>query len=148
MSSALDDEADAPLYAEEFVGWRGWQVKKDGILASVNGGEIWEPGVEFEAVCNLGKPHQRIPWAKCSCGIYATKTLKKLRSNGYHAMGVLGTISMWGYMVDGGEGYRAQFAYPRVIYVPYLSWRLVEPLREYGVTIKLLNPYTGEAEEV
>lgn len=147
MSSALEDGPEPPLYPEEFIGWRGWKINKSGLLCSVNGGEVWEPATEFEAVCMMGRAHAKIPWARCTCGIYGVKTLKKLRSNGYHDEGCLGTISMWGNMVDGGDGFRAQFAYPRAIYVPYLSYRRVDDLRVYGVPVKLLNPYTGEPEE-
>jgi len=137
---------DVPTYPEEFVGWRGWTLDAKGLLHSVNDNILWTPGQEFEAVCSLGRHHEFVPWAKCQCGIYTTKTLKKLRANGYHDVGVVGLVSIWGHIVDGGEGYRSEFAYPRVIYVPHLMWRLVEPLREYDVPIKLLNPYTGEPE--
>jgi hypothetical protein len=140
------DPDDRPVYPEEFIGWRGWTVNRNGLLTSVNSSMVWTPNEEFEAICTVGKTHSRIPWAKCSCGIYATKDLSKLRSNGYHNTGVFGTIKMWGNCVDGGEGYRSQFAYPDVIYVPYMSWRLVEALRAYEVPVKLLNPYTGEPE--
>lgn len=142
MDDALEDADDAPLYPEEFVGWRGWIVDK-GVLRSVNHGEIWTPNVEFEAECTAGKVHKRTPWPTCSCGLYSTKTLDKLRQNGYHNVGAFGLVSIWGNIVDGGVGYRSQFAYPRVIYVANLSWRKAKSLERYGVPVKLLNPYTG-----
>ena len=141
MSS--DEEDDRPFFAEEIVGWRGWTTDSKGLLYSINDGALWTPGQEMIAVCNLGRTHKHVPWPNCQCGIYSTKTLQKLRLNGYHHHGVFGMISGWGEFVDGGEGYRVQFAYPRVIYVPYLGWRSVEPLRHYGVPVKLLNPHTG-----
>lgn len=134
---------EAPTYPSEFIGWRGWLVK-DGYLLSVNGGEIWLPGQEFVAECSNGRPHSHVPWKSCTCGIYTVKTLKKLRANGYHDFGAFGQVAVWGHVIDGGMGYRSEFAYPKVIYLPYLSWRLEEALTEYGVPVLPLNPHTGE----
>jgi hypothetical protein len=143
--------ADEPgdTYMEEFVGWRGWRIVKEQLF-SVNTDDLWIPEEDFVAQCSLGKNHPRgIPHATCGCGIYATKTLAKLRSNGYHKYGAIGQVSLWGDIIDGGDGYRAEFAYPRVIYVPYLSWKVAKTdsnLRAYNVPIRLLNPYTGQPE--
>lgn len=140
MDEALDDE-DVPVYPEEFIGWRGWMVDK-GVLKSVNHGEIWTPNVEFEAECQIGRSHKKVPWASCSCGLYSTKTLDQLRQNNYHNTGAFGLVSIWGNIIDGGSGYRSQFAYPKVIYVSFLEWRKVKSLERYGVPVKLGNPYT------
>jgi hypothetical protein len=146
MSDDADEEV--PVFPEEFVGWRGWRVEK-GVLKSINRGEIWTPGTPFEAECQTGKTHKQIPWERCSCGLYSTKTLEKLRSNNYHNAGAFGIVSVWGNMIDGGAGYRSQFAYPRVIYVPFLDWRKVRPLERYGVPVKLGNPWTmTEPEDI
>lgn len=139
LEEALEDEV--PLYPSEFIGWRGWVVEK-GVLKSINGGEIWTPHEPFEADCTVGKVHKRIPWPGCTCGLYSTKTMKKLRENKYHTAGAFGLVSIWGEMLDGGSGWRSQFAYPRVIFVPYLSWRKAQPLERYGVPVRLGNPYT------
>lgn len=138
--------SEPDFYAEEFIGWRGWRIHGKR-LVSVNGGEVWEPGEPFTATCQKGRRHKHVPWTACSCGIYVTKTLKKLRANGYHNEGALGQVAVWGHMVDGGDGYRAEFAIPKIIYVPHLSWRVGEILEaEYGVPVHPLNPYTGKVE--
>lgn len=141
MSDDAEGPDETPVFPEEFVGWRGWRVDK-GVLKSINHGEIWTPGVEFEAECTAGKTHKQVPWERCTCGLYSTKTLDKLRQNGYHNDGAFGLVSIWGHMIDGGAGFRSQFAYPRVIYVPFLEWRKVKSLERYGVPVKLGNPYT------
>lgn len=141
MSDDVSEALEVPLYPEEFVGWRGWAVEK-GVLKSINDREIWTPQMEFEAECSRGRTHSQIPSPKCTCGLYATKTLEKLRRNGYHNHGAFGMVSIWGNIIDGGAGYRSQFAYPRVIYVPFLSWRLFKGLERYGVPVMLGNPYT------
>lgn len=141
MSDAVSEALEeVPLYPEEFVGWRGWVVEK-GVLKSVNDREVWTPNVEFEAECSRGRAHD-VPAAKCSCGLYSTKTLNKLRQNSYHNLGAFGMVSIWGNIVDGGTGYRSQFAYPRIIFVPFLSWKLFKGLERYGVPVMLGNPYT------
>lgn len=143
---SLDDE-DVPLYPGEMVGWRGWQVV-DGTLRSVNDpSAMWIPKQEFVGYCDQGKSH-KVPWAKCQCGIYATKTMEKLRVNQYHNAGAFGLVSLWGGMIDGGDGYRAEFAYPKRIFLPYLSWKLADALEVYGVPVVLMNPYTARTQGV
>ncbi len=144
MSGPMDDALpnDLPTYMEEFVGWRGWTVDRYGLLHSINGGEVWTPEEAFEATCQKGKSHEYVPSNKCTCGLYATKTLRKLQTNGYHHHGAFGLVSLWGHFIDGGEGWRFQYAYPRVIYVPYLSWRVAKTLEHYLVPVTVMNPFT------
>jgi hypothetical protein len=145
MDEALED--DVPVYPEEFFGWRGWTVDK-GVLKSINGGDIWTPGQPFEAECASGRSHKQVPWPRCTCGLYSTKTLKKLQANGYHNLGAFGKVAIWGEIIEASDGYRSQFAYPILIYVPRLAWRRAESLsKRYGVEVLVTNPYTMVEKE-
>jgi hypothetical protein len=141
------DEFIVPDFTEEFVGWRGWQVTGDGLLEAIVNPEAscWHPGQALSAVCTKNKRHP-VPFMNCTCGFYATKTLAQLIDNDYHTSGAFGTVSLWGKSIQFTDGYRAQFAYPREIWIPYTMLKFVEPLARYGVPVRLANPWTATEE--
>jgi hypothetical protein len=133
------NESDLPLFPEVRVGWRSWTLE-NGRLYSVTQRWVWPVGEELRAVCDIG--HNRPPRLKCGCGIYALQTLHHLRSSAYFRNDVFGKVSLWGRVLEADDGYRAEFAYPKVLYVSYLNYKMVEPLSVYGVPVKVANPYT------
>jgi hypothetical protein len=61
-------------------------------------------GYGFECVCES----HSAPDKDCTCGIYAAMTEKGVPQGG----NVYGKVKLWGKIVPGEKGYRAQFAYP------------------------------------
>jgi hypothetical protein len=135
-----------PDLAEEYVGWRAWVVVEGPRLASLPGTPIWEPGQALEAECGR---HHEPPGENCSCGIYAAKSRDRLGEMRYghydlwkNLVVVVGEISLWGGVVPAEWGFRAQFAYPRKLLLPYECWELMTPLRDdYRVPVKLANTF-------
>lgn len=129
------------------IGWRGWHAGTRGgqvFLYSIVHRTLWPAGEAIEAQCT--KEHDA-PAARCPCGIYAARSLAHLRDIAYHTHGVLGEVHLWGTIVPGRLGWRAQYAYPKRLYVPHDKYRLVAPLKAtYQVPVHLINPYTGEAK--
>ena len=84
---------------------------------------------------------------QCSCGIYAAKNLKQLRSIGYADTGVHGEVYLWGKIVEHRLGWRAHFAYPKSIVLPVemtpfgvkVANSMLEALVPYGVDIFLVD---------
>lgn len=126
-----------PLYPEAFVGWRGWHIENGRLMSVATQGFVWEPGEQVVAHCGRHKA----PRQGCTCGLYSTKSLRKLIENGYHDHGAFGQVSLWGRIIDYDDGYRSEFAYPKVIYLSYLNMRHVEALSVYGVPVMLKNPH-------
>jgi hypothetical protein len=128
------------------IGWRGWQVavrRNRAVLYSVIHKVPWPAGKAIEAFCR--KSHAA-PAGRCTCGLYAARSLEHLREIAYHTHGVLGEVHLWGTVIPGQLGWRAQYAYPKCLYVPHESYRLVAPLKaSYGVPVKLINPYNPGA---
>ena len=57
---------------------------------------------------------------------------------------VVGSVKLWGKIVEGSQGWRAQKAYPERLWVPYEAWHLAPSLRDlYGVPVELKN-FLGE----
>ncbi|MDQ4133587.1 MAG: hypothetical protein M3179_10375 [Actinomycetota bacterium] len=127
--------------ADAVSGWRYWQLSPSGLLSSVTQRRIdWHPGRPLRAGC-LGGGH-RAPDAGCDCGIYGSSDLETLRQHGLclapEAL-VVGTVLLWGKVIDEEYGHRAEYALPsRLLLVPELGLddetdAALEQLRAYGV---------------
>jgi len=156
----------APDYMEPIVGWRTWLVLLEGgdfRLRSVVYDALWPPGRELVASCL----RHRLPWRRrsghvpparrCRCGIYAAKEPEDAASylegrswaDALSDQRVIGTVSLWGRVVECERGWRASHAYPKMIYVPPArsrSWLRAErpqevalALTDYGVPVDLLD---------
>jgi hypothetical protein len=125
----------APDAIQPEVGWRVWDVVEldDSLrLCSLAFWTIWLPGVSARATCrrSLINPGRApvghgAPDLACSCGIYAARSARQVlayargfqpRSDTVHR--VLGTVSLWGTIVECQGGWRAERAYPAALYVP------------------------------
>jgi len=112
---------------EPIEGWRAWRLHRTDAgalrIAPTTPRSDWEPGVPIHATCSgshtreymiynpeLAKFH-RSPEPGCTCGIHAMKGPERLR-HANRAAGVVGTIAMWGRVIEHTKGYRAEFAYP------------------------------------
>lgn len=161
-----------PDFHEIMVGWRAWGVKADVALGDVPllrsvtyGSHHWNPREPMEATCraaekrakrniaaNVNPGRHECPSEGCSCGLYSAKTREHLQGMAYHrydAEGrgmfhVIGEVALWGKVIEGTQGWRAQYGYPRRLYVPFEAWHLAEPLAEaYGCPVELNNILTS-----
>ena len=128
-----------PDAIEPIVGWRCWTLNDAGQLESLApfGDTLWLPGERKEAKCFhpvlsmlgaasgperaeldpdlgdadfLGQHHP--PLEICSCGIHAAKDLENLRI-ALISGPIVGEVYLWGKVIPGEDGYRAQYAYPK-----------------------------------
>jgi hypothetical protein len=108
-----------PDYISPIVGWRVWRWDA-ARLKSLNG-KPWSPGQPLAAKCVAGNAHDahEPPQATCTCGVYAAKSLDRLRKIGLDKYGVLGEVNLWGAVVEHELGWRAQFAYPKTLFLPF-----------------------------
>lgn len=102
-------------------GWREWSVTPDGLRGAR--GRLWVPGVNT-AECHgryavmlrvlddmlgsagLATPgHTVEPW--CTCGLYSWRRPDRI---GHRPGRVAGVVEMWGRVLVGEHGYRAQHA--------------------------------------
>jgi hypothetical protein len=146
-------------------GWRSWSLDVTSIgpdrplLRSVTHSEVvWPPREEVVARCRKtpgptgsGRPSSEahpIPVPDCDCGLYAARTRKHLLSMSYHTYDgeldgmycVIGLVLMWGNVIPGTQGWRAEKAYPHKLYVPFEAYKYARALKEtYGVKVKLDN---------
>jgi hypothetical protein len=145
-------------------------------LRSVVYDTLWPPRNELVARClsrsrallaRLRRRSEHVPPAgSCGCGIYATREPEEAASYlEEHSWGdalsvqrVIGTVSLWGRVIECRRGWRASHAYPQTIYVPTTRDR--EPLgaapgqevalalTDYGVPVELLDADARRPAEV
>jgi hypothetical protein len=112
----------APDYVEPTIGWRTWGLVRDGgvtLLSSPLFGENWHPRVAFVATCYR---RHRVPDERCGCGVYALRTAREAAQYAGDPLAVLdralGSVSLWGRVIECELGWRASHAYPQQILVP------------------------------
>lgn len=125
-----------PDFVEPLLGWRAWKV-----WAPLSGSEAcpgfssvildtpWAPRRRFSAEhsFDLGVKCRGLLDLDCSCGIYAFNDpleafvyLMRVRDRllGMSVEVAIGTVSLWGRVVECELGYKAEYAYPHHIYLP------------------------------
>jgi hypothetical protein len=103
---------------EPIIGWRGWRLaaNDDGgldLVSAVRSGEAWPKQTAAAARCVM-EGHDRAPEPDGNCGLYAFKSASALRAL-WGTTTVVGTVALWGRVVEHQWGYRAEFAYPQRI---------------------------------
>lgn len=121
---------------------------------------VWPRRDELRARCSLDRPHFS-PDPECDCGIYAFRSPRSLWpgymraspiqrgwSEGYVVQRIFGQVYLWGQVIRGTLGWRAEYAYPRRLYVPTTSYArgpIVPPeeialhLADYGVPVEIVE---------
>lgn len=140
----------APDFVEPVIGWRYWRVVKcrgSFYLSSLFNNIAWAPGVPIDAHCLafVRAAKHPSPSPTCHCGVYASRRDAvdwQLVGRRAFAPLVLGTVSLWGLVVEAERGWRAGHAYPERLYVPAVGTELRErdhaiaaALRVYGVPV-------------
>jgi hypothetical protein len=156
-----------PDLKDAVEGWRAWRVAKalpkfgvaPKLYSATHGDYYWTPRKAAEAECAHCSTHvitlpdgtvtNDVPGEFCSCGFYSAKDREHLMSMSYHRYDgdgefgqftVIGQVANWGKVVEGSQGWRSQFSYPKFIYVPYEAHHLAKPISvAYGVPVKLEN---------
>ncbi len=107
-----------PDLISPIVGHRVWRWDGTG-LRSLNG-KPWPPRQALAAKCGAGNAHDadEPPHLECTCGVYAAKNIAHLRQLGYAGRGIRGEVHLWGTVVEHELGWRAQFAYPKTLFLP------------------------------
>jgi hypothetical protein len=163
----------APDYCRPVIGWRLWSLAAvDGRarLASHVSPSVWEPRCELVAGCEVVRRDVLRPWRlrptghaapepRCTCGVHAMERIGYLgtyvpRPNRPYswmrpvARQVLGLVSLWGDVVEGGRGWRASRAYPSELWVPGVDGNGCEiaeceaialDLADYGVPVHVCD---------
>jgi hypothetical protein len=117
----MSPTSSAATTIEPIVGWRAWDLDAAPRLYPVSASEdAWAPGSVMHAVCALPRVlrHRRVPHDApdpgCVCGIYATRSPEDFARPrpAWPPPTVVGTVSLWGRVIEHESGWRAASAYP------------------------------------
>jgi hypothetical protein len=130
-----DEPFDDP--SEAIVGWRTWDLAaEDGLgpllLPVGSGVDAWPHREALRARCGatpilsrFRTPHHA-PDPRCRCGIYAARSLDAFDRPrpAWPPPPVVGTVSLWGRVVEHERGWRAAAAYPSRLRLvcPMCAW--------------------------
>jgi hypothetical protein len=96
----------AGITVGELIGWRIWKVRPtDRLLESYSAERIWLPGEPME-----GQPDDH-----GGAGVWAFKEAYRAAVKSQECFSALGTVWLWGNVIEHAEGYRAEFAEIRSI---------------------------------
>jgi hypothetical protein len=142
----MHDTIAIPDIAETIVGHRAWGIARTptGLLLVSHGHTIWPPGTPLTATC--GKKHTP-PGDNCTCGIYALTTQEGFPYYTYDGpnYAIWGEVHLWGEIIRGSKGYRAQHAYPKTLRLAHKDWQLANQIQNaYRVPVTLANPFHQE----
>jgi hypothetical protein len=99
------DVQDEGIKAGEIIAWRCWRLI-DGLLWSVVIDETWLPGKPLTAIGGMKELGIHAWRDRLRAVLYANSSHLALRSN----IMILGTVAMWGEVVEHERGYRAEYA--------------------------------------
>lgn len=108
-----------PDYVAPLTGWRGWKVDKNDLVA-LGQTAVWEPEKAVAAVCTSNKAAgHAAPVKDCACGYWSFKSLDTVQEalGRYSTVAVLGTVDIWGRVIECENGYRSEFAYPKELWL-------------------------------
>ena len=126
-------ETPSTSATEPILAWRTLTLagSRDGddvrLMPIAGDGKPWPVREPARAACHRGPRHHVVPGFACRCGLHATHVPDLLRRTRDPA--VLGTVALWGRVVEHEHGFRAELAYPqRLRLVCYLCfWQWGEP---------------------
>lgn len=124
------------------VAWRAWGLTTDGqgwLLCGLGLSAPWQPRKTMTAQCKKSaavlwsmfgdSPEKHpAPHKDCDCGVWAFRSLEELLSalREYKDVKVVGQVYLWGRILECENGFRAQYAYPKEL------WLLDDSLEELG----------------
>jgi hypothetical protein len=131
------------------TGWRAWSILRlagETRLKAISWNALWPAKEKMVARCinNLAVPDQngiarqilqeedwrkQSPAADCCCGLWAfpdAETLMAMLRESYCGVAVVGTVDLWGRVIEHSNGYRAQYGYPKEL------WLLKPGLEDLG----------------
>ena len=135
----LMDSEPVATRSQPVEGWRAWNLS-DGptgpVLRPVGSGvDGWEPRRALEARCgapsflSFGRGAHRAPALHCRCGIYAASSPESFERSrpAWPPPPVIGTVSLWGTVIEHERGWRARWAYPSRLALVCVTCAWVEP---------------------
>lgn len=109
--------ARVPDRIEPIIAWRAWQPSGKQLKA-IGQGMAWPAKKPMKAKC-VSRGGHKAPEMQCECGIWAFRDLETLlpAADSYASQDlIVGSVYLWGRVIECENGYRAEFAYPKELW--------------------------------
>ena len=125
----------SPDYVGTITAWRGWSLY-NGLLGALGSDFAWPGKTAARAHCS--RSSHDAPQMNCACGFWSFKTQELMieaMSNYLTEVDVIGTVEIWGRVIECENGYRSEYAYPKELWLlkegqESLSWTYGVPVRK------------------
>jgi hypothetical protein len=125
----------SPDYVHTLTAWRGWNVTY-GMLTALGSPHTWKPKGVDKARCLIN--YHPAPEKNCSCGFWSFRNFKDLieAMKPYaDKVQVIGTVEIWGRVIECMNGFRSEYSYPKELWLlneglESLSWTYGVPVRK------------------
>ena len=135
------------IRAGEIIGWRYWRLRK-GLLESVFVPYTWRPGVFERASSNYPGPY--------NFGYHAFRNIEQAQREAflfnYCRASVIGSVAMWGEVVEHEYGWRSEYAAVRSIFkitgeIHFSNKQqlLLDLGKKYGCAVETVDPYNDSS---
>lgn len=138
---------EVPDSIEPIVAYRSWvqAIGNKNTLVS-HCGFPWKPGTPMKAECmhyrHLFREQHNAPMEDCTCGIYAAK--KEQAGLIVPRSHIYGEVYMWGRVLEGPRGYRAEYAYPKQFFIRHKDTKKTVEDMGFGVPVIVVGgSHTG-----
>lgn len=123
---SLYENTELPDSIEPILAIRAWNIFRDGdqyfLSSCFQYNIIWPPKTKLSALCLNDDPwmvsgiKHTAPIKDCDCGIYALKKFpNKEELIPWDDKSIIGLAFVWGKIIEGDKGYRAQFCKPAAL---------------------------------
>ena len=109
--------AKMPDYMHTLTAWRAWGCAGSWLMG-LGYDTFWEPRKAQKSRCVKGTHDS--PQFNCSCGFWSFKSLDMLTDHLSKYTGstvVVGTVEIWGRVIECENGFRSEFAYPKELWL-------------------------------
>jgi len=128
-----------PDHIATLTAYRAWRATSQGLVPLGRSINNWLPKRAERATCCRVASH-RAPVRDCECGYWSFKSmdlLQKALPDYANNVAVVGSVEIWGRVIECENGFRSEFAYPKELWLvkpglEFLSW-------EYGVPVRMID---------
>jgi len=130
------------------IAYRSWRIRPDFLLVGSWQFTPWLSNTQKSKCINGGFYHidPKVPDKNCTCGTYAYKEPSLYDcDNGY--LGIIGTVTLWGKIIEHELGYRAENVQIDSLFYPY-HWDENLTINASDRTIHLGNEKETTRDEI
>lgn len=143
---SLYEQVELPDSIEPILAIRAWNLQLEGshyyLSSCFQYNIIWPRETKLSALCLADDPwmtsgiKHNAPIQDCNCGIYAIKKIPEQNELiPWEQKSIVGLVFLWGKVLEGTKGYRAQYSKPAALLNDDRSDIIATVAQDYSVPV-------------